>query len=71
MFSEDLFLENTIDKIDPGLVFELLRMQNLYVDVVVRDSVFFLYVSDMLGSYGSKSGPKGLELLMSTLLARG
>ena len=51
MFSDNLFLDSTADRISLGLMLEELYMLNLYFDVVNRVPVFFLYVSDMLCSY--------------------
>ena len=51
MFSDNLFLDNTADRISLGLMLEELYMLNSYFDVVNRVPVFFLYVSDMLCSY--------------------
>ena len=51
MFSDNLFLDSTADRISLGLMLEELYMLNLYFDVVNYVPVFFLYVSDMLCSY--------------------
>ena len=51
MFSDNLFLDSTADRISLGLMLEELYMLNLYFDIVNRVPVFFLYVFDMLCSY--------------------
>src|SRR5205085_419017 len=51
MFSNNLFLDSTADRISLGLMLEELYMLNLYFDIVNHVPVFFLYISDILCSY--------------------
>ena len=51
MFSDNLFLDSTANKISLGLVLEELYMLNLYFDTINHVLVFFLYISDILCSY--------------------
>ena len=44
MFSDNLFLDNIVDRINLGLMLEKLYILNLYFDIVNHMLIFFLCI---------------------------